>query len=56
MQLDYLLLGQSDVVPLLAITPNMLLAAQSIDGASIRSFVMTGGSGRERRRCRRRAG
>ena len=26
-QLDYLLLGQSDVVPLLAITPNMLLAA-----------------------------
>ena len=49
MQLDYLLLGQSDVAPSLAIASNMLLAAQSIDGTSIRSFVMTGGSGRERR-------
>ena len=49
MQLDYLLLGQSDVAPSLAITSNMLLAAQSIDGAPIRSFVMTGGSGRKRR-------
>lgn len=49
MQLDYLIIGQSDVAPSLAITPNMLLTAQSIDGASIRSFVMTGGSGRKRR-------
>lgn len=56
MKLDYLLFSESNVAPSLAITPNMLLTAQSIDGTPIRSFVMAGGSGRERRRCRRWAG
>ena len=55
-QLDYLLLGQSDVAPSLAIAPHVLLTTQSIDRAPVRSFVMTGGRRRECGRCRRWVG
>ena len=53
MELNDLRLGQTNVAPPLAITSNVLLASQSIDGTPIRALVMTGRGWGERRRRRR---